>query len=140
MFENILVAHNGSDGGHRAFDAALKLALRLESRLHMISVIDKLPRHAEIMAEVEDIRYRETDHFDRLVAQARRRAAFHSVSLESSIVAGHPVKVIANFANPRKFDLLVVGTSSRPALFGQLWGGISHNLARVAPCSILLVR
>jgi nucleotide-binding universal stress UspA family protein len=140
VFENILVAHNGSDGGHKAFEAALKLALQLESKLHMISVIEKLPRHAEILAEVEDARYREADYLERLAAQARRRAAFHSLALENSILAGHPVKAITGFASPGRFDLLVIGATNRSPIYGQLWGGTSHSLARVVPCSVLLVK
>jgi nucleotide-binding universal stress UspA family protein len=38
MFEKILVAHDGSNGAWKAFEAALDLAARLRSGLHMISV------------------------------------------------------------------------------------------------------
>ncbi len=106
----------------------------------MISVIEKLPRHAEIIAEVEDARCREVEYFERLAVQAKRRAAFHSLSLESNIVAGHPMRAIAGFTNPGRFDLLVLGSSCRSAIYGQLWGGTSHSLARVVPCIVLLVK
>jgi nucleotide-binding universal stress UspA family protein len=92
------------------------------------------------MAEVEDARHRESAYFEQLSAQARRRAAFHSLALESSIIAGHPVKAIAGFTKPQRFDLLVLGTSNRSALYGQLWGGASHSLARGVPCSVLIVK
>lgn len=140
MFESILVAHDGSDGAHKAFEAALKLAGQLESKLHMISVIESLPRHAEIIAEVEDARYRQGSYFERLAAQAKRRAAFQSISLENTIVAGHAVKVIADFTDPHKFDLLVLGATGRSTVYGQLWGGTAQNLARLVPCSVLLVK
>jgi nucleotide-binding universal stress UspA family protein len=54
MFEKILVAHDGSDGAQRAFDAAVDLAARLQASLHMIGVEEDLPRYAETMLEVDD--------------------------------------------------------------------------------------
>jgi nucleotide-binding universal stress UspA family protein len=38
MFEKIPIAHDGSDGAEKAFDAAVGLASRLRGSLHMISV------------------------------------------------------------------------------------------------------
>jgi nucleotide-binding universal stress UspA family protein len=86
MFEKILVAHDGSDGAQKAFDAAVELASRLRGSLHMISVEEDLPRYAETMSEVDDEKEAEDTYFGQLAAQAKRRAALHSVSLECSIV------------------------------------------------------
>ena len=38
MIEKILIAHDGSEGAQRAFDAALELAKSLRASLDMISV------------------------------------------------------------------------------------------------------
>ena len=96
--KNILVAHDGSDGANKAFDAAVELASRLPATLHMISVEEDLPRYAETMLEVDDEKEVEDTYFRQLVAQARRRAALRAVTLDCAIVPGHEVKTIVDFA------------------------------------------
>jgi nucleotide-binding universal stress UspA family protein len=141
MFERILVAHDGSDGAQKAFDAAVELASRLRANLHMISVEEDLPRYAETtMMEVDEVKEAEDTYFGQLAAQAKRRAALHSVSLECSIIPGHEVKTIVDFAIQGGFDLLVVGFRGHSAAYEHLWGGTSHNLTRMAHCSVLVVK
>lgn len=141
MFEKILVAHDGSGGAQRAFDAAVELASRLRASLHMIGVEEDLPRYAETtMMEADEEKEAEDTYFGQLAEQAKRRAALHSVSLECSIIPGHEVKAIVDFAIQGGFDLLVVGFTGHSAAYEHLWGGTSHNLTRMAPCSVLVVK
>ena len=62
------------------------------------------------------------------------------LALECSIVPGHEVKAIVDFAAQGGFDLLVVGFTGHSAAYEHLWGGTSHNLTRMAPCSVLVVK
>jgi nucleotide-binding universal stress UspA family protein len=71
VFEKILVAHDGSDGAQKAFDAAVALALQLKATLHMISVEENIPRYAETMVEVDEEKDAEDSYFGQL---ARRSA------------------------------------------------------------------
>jgi nucleotide-binding universal stress UspA family protein len=141
VFEKILVAHDGSDGAQKAFDAAVDLASQLKATLHMISVEEDLPRYAETtMAEIDEEKEAEDTYFGQLAAQAKRRAAMHGVVVETSIVAGHEVKSIVDFATERAFDLLVIGYHGHSRVYEHLWGGTSQNLARMAHCSVLIVK
>jgi nucleotide-binding universal stress UspA family protein len=140
MFEKILVAHDGSDGAQKAFDAAVELASRLHASLHMISVEEDLPRYAETMLEIDEEKEVEDSYFGQLAAQAKRRAALRSVTLECSIIPGHEVKAILDFATQGGFDLLVLGFTGHSAAYEHLWGGTSHNLTRMARCNVLVVK
>jgi len=140
MFEKIVVAHDGSDGAQRAFDTAVELASQLKAKLHMISVEENIPRYAETIVEVDEEKAIEDTYFGQLAAQAKRRAAFHDVALETTIVAGHEVKTIVDFAALGKFDLLVIGYHGHSQVYARLWGGSSQNLARMAHCSVLIVK
>jgi nucleotide-binding universal stress UspA family protein len=140
VFERILVAHDGSDGAQKAFDAAVELASELKAQLHMISVEENIPRYAETMVEIDEEKNAEDSYFGQLTAQAKRRAALHNVVLETSIVPGHEVKAIVDFAAQGGFDLLVIGFQGHSRVYEHLWGSTSQNLARVAPCSVLVVK
>jgi nucleotide-binding universal stress UspA family protein len=132
MFDKILVAHDGSDGAHKAFDFALELAGRTNASLHMISVEEDPPPHAT--------RQRAGQRIADLAAYAQQRAALGSVALQCTVLPGHAVKTNAEFARQNEFDLLVVGFTGRSGVFKDFWGGDSQNLARVAPCSVVLVK
>jgi len=140
MLEKILVAHDGSDGAQRAFDWAVELTSRLNTKLHMVSVEEHLPRYAETISEIEEEKEDEDSYFGQLGAQAKRRAALHNVELESKIVVGHGVKAIVDFAREGGFDLLVVGFTGHSRIYEHLWGGTSQNLTRLAPCTVVVVK
>jgi nucleotide-binding universal stress UspA family protein len=139
MFRRILIAHDGSDGAVRALDAAIELAATLHADVSMISVEEDLPKYAETIGEFED-REVEESYFQRVGAQARARAAFRGIELQHAIVAGHEVKAIVEYARENSFDLLVVGFTGHSRIYEHIWGGTSQNLARMAPCSVLVVK
>ena len=141
MFRKILVAHDGSDGAQRAFDTAVQLSAELKAVLHMISVEEDLPRHAEMLQqEVAQVKEVEDTYFGQLGSQAKRRAAIKGVEITTSIRSGHEVKTIVEAAREGQFDLLVIGYTGHSNIHERLWGGTSQNLARLAPCSVLVVK
>ena len=140
MIEKILIAHDGSDGAQAAFDAALELASRFGAALEMISVEERSLHDGETIDEVSDESEEKNTYFEQLAAQSKRRAAQSGVDLGTSIVSGHEVKAIVDFARERGFDLLVVGYMGHSRIYEHLWGGTSQNLTRMAPCSVLVVK
>lgn len=141
MIKRILVAHDGSDGAQRAFDAGVELAAMTDASLHMISVEEDLPRQAEmVIDEVAEVKNEEDSYFGQLGNQAKRRAALKGVALETSIVSGHEVKAIVEAAREGQYDLLIVGFTGHSRIYASLWGGTSQNLTRLSPCSVLVVK
>jgi nucleotide-binding universal stress UspA family protein len=139
MFDKILVAYHGTDRALRAFDAAVQMAQRQNSELHMISVAEDVPRHAELIAEVEDAMQREDSRYSQLASQAKLRAALYSVSLHCDIVVGHRVRAIIDFVQKGHFELLVIG-ESRSSVSGLVFGSTSEKLTNRARCSVLVVK
>jgi nucleotide-binding universal stress UspA family protein len=56
MFRKILVAHDGSEGAHKAMAVAIDLASRDGAELHLISVIEELPTNAATIDAVEEVK------------------------------------------------------------------------------------
>ncbi|MCZ2074194.1 MAG: universal stress protein [Bryobacterales bacterium] len=140
MFDKILVAHDGSDGARKAFDFALELAGQTNASLHMISVKEDPPPHVKAPSNERDERQQVDRRIADLMAYAQKRAVLGSVALQCTVLPGHAVKTIAEFAKQNEFDLLVVGFTGRSGAFKDLWGGDSQNLTRMAPCSVVLVK
>jgi nucleotide-binding universal stress UspA family protein len=140
MLKHILIAHDGSDGADRAFDTALELASQLHATLHMVSVEEDLPPHAQTLDELDDQKATEDGYFAQLGAQCRRRAAEQGVTFTAGILAGHEVTAIVEFARAGDFQLLVLGFTGHSRIYEHIWGGTSQNLSRLSPCSVLLVK
>jgi len=140
MFDRILIAHDGSEGAQKAFDAALQLAVQFEVDLHMVSVEENLPRFAQTVEEVRGEKEIADEYFKPIADQCRRRAALRGRTLHTNIIAGHGVKAIVEFVRDGGYDLLVVGFTGHSRIYDHIWGGTSQNLTRLAPCGVLVVK
>jgi nucleotide-binding universal stress UspA family protein len=141
MYRRILAAQDGSDGAQRAFDAAVSQTLPTPGATpQMVRVDEELPKHAEIMDQIVEVKEQEDSYFGQPGAQARRRAAMMGVPLETSAVSGHEVKSTIEFARSGGLDLLAAGHTGHPRMYEHLWGGTPQNLTRLAPCSVRVVK
>lgn len=140
MIEQILIAHDGSDGAGKAFDFAVELAARIGAHLRMICVEEEVPRHAEVIDEFSEEKDRADSYFGQLAEHCRVRTAMHSVDIETEIVPGHAVRVIGDFVREKRIDLLVIGFMGHSRIYEHLWGGTAHNLTSTAPSNVLVVK
>lgn len=140
MFRKILVAIDGSAGANKALGTAIDLAKHYEAELHSISVEERLPHYAATVGEVVETKQEAVDYFRRVVADAELAATAHGVQLNSHVLPGHEVGTIVQFVKERHFDVLVIGFMGHSRIFDRIWGGTSQNLARLAPCSVLVVK
>jgi nucleotide-binding universal stress UspA family protein len=140
MFRKILVAFDGSEGAKKALQAAIDLAKHYKTELHSISVEEHLPHYAATVGEVIEAKQEATDYFRRVTAEAEAAAAASGVRLSPHVMPGHEVETIVKFVKDRGFDLLVIGFLGHSRVFERIWGGTSQNLARLAPCTVLIVK
>ncbi len=140
MFHKILVANDGSEGAKKAVQAAIDLAKRYGAELHEICVEEHLPHYAATVGEVVEAKQEATDYFRRVTAEAELAALEQGIRLTSHVLPGHEVETIVTFAKEHGFDLLVIGFMGHSKIFGRIWGSTSQNLARLAPCTVLVVK
>ena len=139
MFDKLLVANDGSQGGERAFQCALELAKRLGVALEMICV-DELQRHPARIEEVEETRADASNLFDTVAINANIEAKSQGVALKTHVVVGHPVPAIAEFAERGGYDLLIVGFMGHSALYNRMIGSTTDRLVEIAPCKVMVAR
>ena len=140
MFHNILVANDGSEGGRRALQAALDLAVACEAELHSISVEEGLPRYAGTVDEVQAVKEQLNGAVRSINEEAAALARERGVELHWTVVAGHEVQAVIEHCKRGGFDLLVIGFMGHSAIYGRIWGSTSQTLTRLAPCSVLVVK
>jgi nucleotide-binding universal stress UspA family protein len=140
LFRKILVAHDGSEPADRAFEKALALAILTGVQLHVIFVAEP-PLFAATIHGV--VHFKETTEkcFKDLSKKLQDRA--ERVTVRAHIEYGRTVETIVEYIQNHDFDLLVIGAMGRSNVFKRLignWCSTAHNLARLAPCAVLIVK
>jgi nucleotide-binding universal stress UspA family protein len=139
MYRKILVAHDGSPGASAALRAGIDLAVKLGAELHMVSVRE-IPAFPGTMDEVIEEQDEAARRFQPVIERAKQLAAVKGASLNTHLLSGHPVKVIADFVRDRGFDLLVVGFMGHSALYNSIVGSTTDRLVHHAPSAVLVVK
>lgn len=140
MFSRILVANDGSDGAKKALCAAVDLAKRYDAELHQISVEEHLPHYAATVGEVVEAKQEAAEYFRKVIREAELIAQAQGLRLTAHVLPGHEVETVVTFAKDHGFDLLVIGFMGHSKIFGRIWGSTSQNLAKLAPCTVLVVK
>lgn len=140
MFSKILVANDGSEGAKKALQAAVDLAGRYRAELHQISVEEHLPHYAATVGEVVEAKQEAAEYFQKVIRESEIIAEARDVRLNAHVLPGHEVETIVTFAKDHGFDLLVVGFMGHSKIFGRIWGSTSQNLAKLSPCTVLVVK
>ncbi len=139
MFRKILVAHDGSEGAQKAMAAAIDLAKHYGAEIHLISVIEELPKYAATIDEVEEVKAEAIRHYQAIQDEACRQAERRGVKVYDKIIPGHEVQTIVQYAEEGGFDLLVVGRHGHSARWRRQLGSTSSQITFHAPCTVMVV-
>jgi nucleotide-binding universal stress UspA family protein len=117
-------------------DAALTRALALaqwyESDLHIVVVH---PGNRDKERKAQGIRGATDARIAHLVSAARAS----SVNAVPAVLSGHPVRAIADYADRVSADLLVVGSTARPASRYRSAGSFATALGKAVKCPTIAV-
>ena len=139
VFENVLVAIDGSEGAQRALDCALSLVGRLGGKLTAVAVEGKLPAYAATAGEVDEVKQEKDRFFHRVLEEAESQARDRGVELKAELVPGHAAEVISHYAQAHGHDLIVIGHKGH-FLGDYLLGSTADRVAHHAHCPVIVVR
>ena len=140
MFKKILVGYDGSDGAKKALRAAVDLAKHYGAELHSISVEEDLPHYAATVGEVLEAKAENNNYFGRINEEAQQMASREDISLHTHVIAGHEVQTIVDYTREHHFDLVVIGFMGHSKIYDRVWGSTSQNIARLVPCTVMVVK
>jgi nucleotide-binding universal stress UspA family protein len=138
----VLVGVDLSPSSHEILEAAVGIARRAPTELHIVHVLPLVPsdmigasradRDLEYAAQIEQARER-LDRLAMEVSNAVKRIAGH-------LRVGSPDVEIAQLASDIGADFVVVGTHGRRGWDRLLLGSVAESLVRHAPCPVLTWR
>jgi nucleotide-binding universal stress UspA family protein len=142
VFKKILVPTDGSRGVERAVNCATTVALAFEAKVYLLFVAEPptmLLEYANIAEKnVIEALHHEGKRILEKTADAVRKSGVEEV--ETVLKTGTPAKVILDFANEEKVDLIVMGTHGRRGLDRVLLGSVTEEVVRVSKVPVMTVR
>ncbi len=139
MFQEILIAWDGSRPAERAFDLAVDIARRYGAELVAASVA-----HSPAHAETEGDRLESVDAAARYLRETFEkfcdRADRAGVDVRQEIIEGeHPAQDLLDYAREHGFDLVIIGHHRNRRSGRFLLHGIAERLIASAEIPVLVV-
>ena len=140
MFDNILLAVDGSDHALRAASAAGELVRTLHSNmLRIVVAYDPIPPYLgePILQQAIDPRLHQANT---ILEAAALAVAEVPAEIHTEMIEGSAAEAIINVAVTRGNDLIVMGSRGLGRIAGAVLGSTSQKVVAHAPCPVLIVR
>jgi nucleotide-binding universal stress UspA family protein len=144
MFKNILVCSDGSDRAIHAASVAAELARAHQGKLTLLHVCS-LPQVEPPFPGGPSLSYPVLETYVKDMHRAvleRTLPAISEQAVSCNILekVGEPAEVIAQVADAREFDLVVLGSRGLGTGQAAQLGSVSYRVAHAAHCPLLLVK
>jgi len=142
VYNEILVATDGSDASGAAVDQAVAVADNFGATVHLLHVVDI---GMEMSGSAEGaIANQLTDTLDEVATEAldgaESRAAEVGVPTERVALEGVPHEAIVDYCADHGIDLVVLGSTGRSGITEHLMGSTTDRVARSVEASVLIAR
>ena len=141
LFNNILVAIDGSDASERAFSRAVDEARVWNARLHIIYVVETGLFSSLPADNTVELMYRvlEKEGHEKL-DKAKLAAAAKGVTSSTHMKQGHAGSEIVSLADHEKADLVIVGSHGKSQTDRLLIGSVSTFVVTHSKVTTMVVR
>lgn len=141
VYQNILVAIDGSQASLRAFKKAILVSKRNDSNLIIAHVVDTKTISTAETYDQSMINQSET-YATKLLNDYKKQAEKAGLNdVRTHIDYGSPkVRIPKKIAKAFDVDLIICGATGLNAVERFLIGSVSENIVRHAPCDVLVVR
>lgn len=145
MFQKILCPTDLGERSFPALEKAVQIAHQFGSSITMLNVHDDFMNDEEMQmlrVSVDKIKER----FKARAVESKRRMReilekLHAedIEIETVLRQGKPEQRIAEYANEKKMDLIVMTTDGRDSLKDFIMGTITHQVVNGAHCPTLVI-
>jgi nucleotide-binding universal stress UspA family protein len=138
MYNQILVATDGSDNAQRANRQALDLARQYGAELHAVYVIETRTGYDNAIVDPEVVRQNLREEGEEALTDIENQSDA-DVSVVTAIREGIPHEELLTYVEDRGIDLVVMGAKGRSAFKTILLGSTTEALLRADQVPVLVV-
>ncbi|SMB82560.1 Nucleotide-binding universal stress protein, UspA family [Desulfonispora thiosulfatigenes DSM 11270] len=139
MYENILLAVDGSENSLRATREAVKIASLLHKcMIEVIFVADFSKSKNEVLHSLgkEELEQSRKKKLLPIIEELKANNLTHEIK----ILPGDPGPTIVQYANDNEFDLVVIGSRGLNLLQEMVLGSVSHKVVKRVAAPVLVVK
>lgn len=144
MYDQILLATDGTIASKNAESHAIELAEMHDATLHVLFVVDESIYTAysgdEYVDEAEGPEHGLEERGQEAIEEVRRSAAESEVEMIDAVKHGHPVETILEYGDRQDVDMVVLGTKHRPAEYRALLGSVTERVLRLTTRPTVVVK
>jgi nucleotide-binding universal stress UspA family protein len=138
MFKNILVAVDGYKYADAAFNAAVDVARRYDSRLIVLYVYQGSTGSGTLVSGDEEDANRSAGQ--EIIKSYERKLGKDFRKSRVFLKKGDAAQRIIETARSEGVDLVVIGSRGRGGFKGLLLGSVSHKVTNHVGCPVLIIR
>ncbi len=139
MYDEILLATDGSDDAAAAADHALDHAERYDATLHVVYVVETRTAYDNAIVDPETVAGNLRAEGRETLEAIAERADSAAVETTTEILEGVPGETIENYAAEHGIDLILLGTQGRSAFRRALLGSTTDSIVRSRVAPVLVV-
>lgn len=137
-FKKILVPFDGSKNSYRGLDHAIYLARQCQATITGIYIMPIYPRNfSDSIMPYQIVLKKEATKF---MNKAKTLSAKKGIAFSSKIDYGSPSIDIPNFANDKKFDLIVIGSRGNSGIKETFLGSVANGIVHKSKVPVLVVK
>lgn len=138
--KKILVPLDGSKHSMDGLHEAIEIAKPFGARITGLCVIPSTPPIPVIESSQASFKSSMTDGAAKTMAEAKKVASRNDVEFQGKLVCGDASLEIANFANAKKYDLIVIGSRGRSGLKELFLGSVANAVVHRSQVPVLVIK
>jgi nucleotide-binding universal stress UspA family protein len=143
-FKNILVPYDGSKYSDLAFNVAIDIAKKNNSKITIVTCLEKdyrTPWYGPDSRVTDALLKKQKKAVDKNFSSLEKVAKKSKVSISSKIIVVHSiVKSLLSFTTSNRVDLIVMGSHGRTGFDKLLLGSVANGISQKARCPVLIVK
>jgi nucleotide-binding universal stress UspA family protein len=143
-FKNILVPYDGSKCSDLAFNVAIDIAKKNNSKITIVTCLEKdyrTPWYGPDSRVTDALLKKQKKAVDKNFSSLEKVAKKSKVSISSKImVVQSIVKSLLSFTTSNRVDLIVIGSHGRTGFDRLLLGSVANGISQKARCPVLIVK
>jgi nucleotide-binding universal stress UspA family protein len=137
MFQNIILAYDGSEYSNKALKCAQSIAERFEATLWLVHIF---PHTSDLLGyeDFEKFFAKRKSAGQAVLDTARQKLGITKLIVKDELHEGPEAESILRVAENRKADLIVMGTRGLGTLKSFLVGSVSRKVIHHASCPVMV--